>query len=89
MIVFGCIARNFFGPYMDNYNSEWGVYIRMICLSVILLEGGMELEFEAKGALTLILFMTLVPFLSEAIFVAVTSSYMMQIPLAIALTLGF
>ena len=37
MIVFGCIARNFFGPYMDNYNMEWGAYIRMGALSVILL----------------------------------------------------
>jgi hypothetical protein len=74
---------------MNNYNNEWGVYIRMICLSVILLEGGMELEFEAKRALKLIVLMTLIPFLAEAMFVTWTSSFMMQLPIAIALTLGF
>ncbi len=46
MIIGGIVARNFFGSYMDNFNDEWGTYIRMICLSVILLEGGMELEFS-------------------------------------------
>jgi hypothetical protein len=37
MIVFGCLIRNFGGDYLENYNDEWGTYIRMICLSVILL----------------------------------------------------
>jgi hypothetical protein len=66
MIIAGCLIKNFGGSYMDNYNAEWGVYIRMICLSVILLEGGMELEFSAAGALKLVVLMTLIPFLAEA-----------------------
>jgi len=70
MIIGGIISRNFFGPFMDNFNDQWGTYIRMICLSVILLEGGMELEFSAKGALTMVIVMTFVPFLSEAFTVA-------------------
>jgi len=53
------------------------MYLRMICLSVILLEGGMELEFKAEGALTLIILMTLVPFLSEAFVCAFVSSYLL------------
>ncbi len=64
MIIGGIVARNFFGPYMDNFNDQWGTYIRMICLSVILLEGGMELEFSSEGALTMIILMTFIPFLS-------------------------
>jgi hypothetical protein len=61
MIIGGIVARNFFGPYMDNFNDQWGTYIRMICLSVILLEGGMELEFSSEGALTMIILMTFIP----------------------------
>jgi hypothetical protein len=89
MILGGIVARNFFGSYMDNFNDEWGTYIRMICLSVILLEGGMELEFSAEGALTMVILMTFIPFLSEAFTVASLSSRMMAIPYSIALTLGF
>lgn len=60
MIIAGCIARNFFGPtYMEFYPELKASYIRMVCLSVILLRGGLELDFKGKG-LTVVL-MTLVP----------------------------
>ena len=81
--------RNFGGDYLENYNDGWGTYIRMICLSVILLEGGFELEFSAEGALSLVILLTLVPFTSEAMVCAGLSKLMMGIPLPIALTLGF
>ena len=63
MIIFGILMRNFGGDYLENYNDGWGTYIRMICLSVILLEGGFELEFSAEGALSLVILLTLVPVL--------------------------
>lgn len=45
-IVMGAIARNFLpGSVMDKYDDSWASYIRMMCLGVILLRGGMELEF--------------------------------------------
>lgn len=43
----GAIARNFLpSDVMDKYDDRWASYIRMMCLGVILLRGGMELEFE-------------------------------------------
>ena len=89
MIIFGCIARNFFGDYMDNYNNQWGVYIRMGCLSIVLLEGGMDLEFDHEGSLKVIILMTLIPFLCEAALVTGSSMWLMSIPFKIAITLGF
>ena len=89
MIIGGIIARNFFGDYMDNFNDQWGTYIRMICLSVILLEGGMELEFSAAGSIKMVILMTFIPFLSEAFTCASLASRMMAIPYSIAITLGF
>jgi len=44
---------------MQNYPDIYAGYIRVICLSVILLRGGMELDFKGKG-LTVVL-MTLTP----------------------------
>lgn len=42
MIVFGCIARNFFGDFvMDNYPDYWADWIRQVCLSIILMRGGL------------------------------------------------
>ncbi len=59
MIVMGCVARNFFGSFMDHLNGDWSEWVRMVCLSVILLRGGLELDFEGKG-LTVVL-LTLCP----------------------------
>jgi hypothetical protein len=43
----------------SHYNDVWAGYIRMVCLAVILLRGGMELEFEGKGIIVVLL--TLIP----------------------------
>ena len=34
---------------MDEYNNEWAEWIRMICLTIILLRGGLHLDFKNKG----------------------------------------
>ena len=50
MIVFGCLARNFLCKwYMDVYPEKYAGEIRSICLSIVLLRGGMSLDFTGKG----------------------------------------
>jgi solute carrier family 9B (sodium/hydrogen exchanger), member 1/2 len=88
MIVFGCIARNLFGDFtMDNYPVVWADWIRQICLSIILLRGGMELEFEGKG-LTVIL-LTLCPQVVEASVVAILSRWNFTLPWSLCFANGF
>ena len=60
IIIFGCIARNWFPQdIMDAYPNAWAGWIRTVCLSIILLRGGLELDFEGKGLIVVLL--TLVP----------------------------
>ena len=33
---------------MEDYNPKWGEYCRMICLSILLLGGGMHLDLKGK-----------------------------------------
>jgi len=85
MVIFGCIARNFFGELTDVYYPEkWADIGRQICLSIILMRGGLELDFEGKG-LTVVL-LTLVPQAFEAFTVAAFTRlfFGMDWPLCIA-----
>ncbi len=41
MIVMGCIVRNFFGSVVKPYNNEWAQWIRMCCLAILLVRGGL------------------------------------------------
>jgi hypothetical protein len=60
IIIFGCIARNWFPQdIMENYPNEWAVWIRTVCLSIILMRGGLELDFRGKGLIVVLL--TLIP----------------------------
>lgn len=60
IIIFGCIARNWFPQtLMDSYPNDWAGWIRTVCLSIILMRGGLELDFEGKGLIVVLL--TLVP----------------------------
>jgi solute carrier family 9B (sodium/hydrogen exchanger), member 1/2 len=86
MIICGLIGRNFH-PYMNNYNDDWGKYIRMVCLVVILTRGGMELTFKGKG-LTVIL-LAIFPQLSEALTDTVFSFWIVELPIYLRFTLGF
>ena len=55
MIFFGCFARNVFeSSEPDVYYEPWADWVRQVCLSTILMMGGLELEFAGKG-LTVIL----------------------------------
>lgn len=48
-LVFGFLVMNLFPKLMEDYNSKWSEYIRMVCLTVILLRGGMHIDFKDKG----------------------------------------
>ena len=88
MIIFGCIARNFFcSEYMDHYPEFYAGWIRSICLSIILLRGGMELDFEGKG-LTVVL-LTLCPQNAEAIIAALGCRWIFDMPWALCFAQGY
>ena len=88
MIIFGCIARNFFcAEYMDHYPEPWAGWVRSICLSIILLRGGMELDFKGKG-LTVVL-LTLCPQNAEAVAGALACRWIFNLPWALAFAQGY
>ncbi len=87
MIVCGCLVRNFYGSYMDNLNEDWAEWVRMICLSIILLRGGLELDFEGKG-LTVVL-LTLCPQLVEASASAIAAKLIFGFTWTICVAMGF
>mmetsp|Transcript_14326 Transcript_14326/g.24378 ORF Transcript_14326/g.24378 Transcript_14326/m.24378 type:complete len:96 (+) Transcript_14326:134-421(+) len=65
MIILGCLARNYWTPDFngdvegDCYPDEWAFWIRQICLSIILMMGGLEISFKGKG--TLVFLITVCP----------------------------
>lgn len=88
MIIFGCLARNFLcEEYMQHYPEEYASWVRSICLSIILLRGGMELEFAGKG-LTVVL-LTLVPQNAEAVLSAIASKWIFKLPWALCFAQGY
>lgn len=87
MILFGAVGRNFWSWERNAYNDTWATYIRMFCLMVILLRGGLELSFAGKG---LIVFLyTFVPQLVEATSVMLVSYFIVGLPFAPSYALGF
>ena len=88
MIMFGCLARNYLcESYMQHYPEVTASWVRIICLSIILMRGGMELDFEGKG-LTVVL-LTLGPQFSEAVASAVASRFIFDMPWALCFAQGF
>jgi len=88
MIIFGCIARNFFGDFTKtNYPDYWADWIRQICLSIILMRGGLQLNFEGIGKTVALL--TLCPQVFEATTVAFLSYYFFDMPWVVGFANGF
>jgi len=88
MIIAGCLARNYLcKSYMDHYPEELSSWCRLICLSIILLRGGLELDFTGKG-LTMVL-LTLLPQCFEAAGVAVASRFIFGFPWMLCFSHGF
>ena len=72
---------------MQHYPEYYAGWIRSVCLSIILLRGGMELDFTGKGLLVVLL--TLVPQNMEAIFSAVATRYIFDMPWALCFAMGY
>jgi len=88
MIICGCLARNFLCEgYMQHYPVALASWIRLVCLSIILLRGGLELDFEGKG-LTMVL-LTLFPQIFEATAAAIATNLILGWPWAICFAHGF
>ena len=88
MIIFGCLARNYLcESYMQHYPEAIAGEVRNICLSIILLRGGMELDFKGKG-LTVVL-LTLIPQNFEAIGGALASRWIFNMPWTLCLAQGY
>lgn len=88
MIIFGCLARNFLcSGYMQHYPEVIAGWVRNVCLSVILLRGGMELDFKGKG-LTVVL-LTLVPQNLEALGSALATRLIFGMPWTLCLAQGY
>jgi len=88
MIIMGCLCRNFFcDDYMMHYPEATAGKLRSICLSIILLRGGMELDFEGKG-LTVVL-LTLCPQICEATFSGIATYFIFGMPWPLCVCMGF
>ncbi len=72
---------------MTHYPDQNASYIRLICLSVILLRGGLELDFSGKG-LTVVL-LTLCPQIFEACAAALASRFIFSMPWPLCFAQGF
>ena len=88
MIIFGCIARNFFGDAVYNdYPLIWADWLRQVCLSIILMRGGLELDFSGKGITVVLL--TLCPQIAEASCCGILAHLFFDMPWALSFALGF
>ena len=87
MIVIGCVARNFFGPFMDAYPIHWAQYIRNCCLGILLVRGG--LEVKVRGQKLLVLFLSVVPQLFEATTIAMIGLGLFRMPIEVCFAMGY
>lgn len=60
MLVAGCLARNFLpGILMDPYPASFAAYLRSICLSTLLIRGGLSITFKGNGLIVALI--TIIP----------------------------
>lgn len=88
MIFFGCFARNIFEAQAPNvYFERMADWVRQVCLSIILMMGGLELSFKGKG-LTVVL-LTVFPQFGEAAIAGLVAKFIFDLPWLLAIALGF
>eukprot|EP00347_Sterkiella_histriomuscorum_P000158 403376950 len=87
MILFGFLARNFFGSVVEPFPTKWGAYVRGCTLSFLLVRGGMVLAFKGQGIIVLL--MSLVPSTIEALVITAVAYLIFQMPLIVCLCMGF
>lgn len=87
MILFGCIARNFFGSFMTAFPNDWAQYIRSCTLAIVLTGGGMRLTFKGKGVIVFL--MSFVPLFCEATTFALIGMGIFGMPIEVSYAMGF
>ncbi|CDW89456.1 mitochondrial sodium hydrogen exchanger nha2 [Stylonychia lemnae] len=87
MIILGCIARNLFGKVMDAYPTLWTSYIRSICLSILLIRGGLQVTFQGKGLI--VAFLAFVPQIFEAVTIALIAYGLFDMPMSLCFAMAF
>lgn len=87
MIVFGCIARNFFGwLFTDLYPDIWADWARQLCLSFILMRGGLQLDFSGHGIV--VIFFTLLPQICEVVCGSLVINAIFHMPTYVTISNG-
>jgi len=87
MIILGCIARNLFGSVMDAYPTLWTSYIRSICLSILLIRGGLQVSFQGKGLI--VAFLAFLPQIFEAVTIALIAWGLFGMPMSLCFAMAF
>ncbi len=49
MIIVGCVCKNYMGSVMDPYPAAFTKQIRGFVLCILLIRGGLQVEFRGKG----------------------------------------
>ena len=87
MIVFSCIARNFFGSTVNAFPTVWAQYIRMCAVAVFLTRGGLLVSFKGKGVIVLV--MAFIPCSVEATSHALIGMGIFKMPIEVSYAMGF
>jgi hypothetical protein len=87
MIALGFVARNFVPLAAEAFPSRWAYFIRMICLCLLLLRGGLNITFRGQG-ITVVL-IAFVPQACEALVIALIGQKLFSMPFYVAYTLGY
>jgi NhaP-type Na+/H+ or K+/H+ antiporter len=87
MILMGMVARNCFGREVIAYQEKWASMIREICLTLLLIRGGLTIKFQGKGLV--IALVTVIPQTIEAFSIACLGTIIFDMPFGISYTLGY
>ncbi|CDW74209.1 cpa1 family transporter: sodium ion proton [Stylonychia lemnae] len=87
MMILGCLSRNLIGGIMDAYPAKWTVYIRSICLSILLTRGGLVMNIK-KNYFT-VAALSIIPLMCEALTIALIAYALFKMPMSLCFALGF
>lgn len=87
MIIMGCVSRNLFGEMMDAFPKEWSMWIRSVSLCILLIRGGLQVQFKGKG--WLVVFMSTIPSWCEAITIAFIVRNLFEMPYDLCFAIAF
>ncbi|GBN34252.1 Sodium/hydrogen exchanger 9B1 [Araneus ventricosus] len=91
MLIVGFLFRNLpFIPYYQNISILWATTLRAAAFVVILLKAGLGLDAEKLKSLKLIVFqLAFSPCIVETIVLGISSHFLLNLPWAWAIMLGF